>query len=381
METTTNEINTIIIGASAAGLSCGVCLQREGIPFIILEGSARIGNEWKNRYDRLHLHTTKRHSALPYFKMPGHFPKYLSRNDFEKYLNDYAEEFHIHPVFNREVLQVEREGNLWSVSTESETLQSKNIIVATGYARKPVHASGDGLRNFRGEIIHSSHYRNGQAYKNKKVLVIGFGNSACEIAMCLHEHGAFPSISVRNKVNIIPRDIAGISSVDIAVAQRWMIKISPSLTDKLNKPLLRFLNGDLSKYGLHPAEYGPFTQIIKYKRIPLLDIGTLDLIRLGKIKVHPAIVKATNDSVLFIDGQEERFDAIISATGYLPRVADFIKDSGKVCDSEGTPLTSGSESELSGLYFCGFKISPTGMLREIALEAKQIAGHLKANHS
>jgi len=212
-----NHTNTIIIGASAAGLSCAVCLQQAGIPFILLEQSESIGHEWQKRYDRLHLHTTKKLSQLPYFKMPEYYPKYVSKDDFATYLQQYAAAFNIQPDFNKKVIRVFQRKRNWEVSTKTETFSCSHVIIATGLAQKPLHVLGSSIKNFKGEVMHSSEYTNGKPYKNKKVLVVGFGNSACEIALCLFEHSAIPSLSVRNGVNILHRDIAGVSIVDIAL--------------------------------------------------------------------------------------------------------------------------------------------------------------------
>lgn len=103
----------------------------------------------------------------------------------------------------------------------------------------------------------------------------------------------------------------------------------------------------------------------------------MKLIRRGKVKVYPAIAKIVNNAVHFVDGRTEYYDAIISATGYLPAVDDFIENCNQVCDAAGTPLTSGTATTLPGLYFCGYNVSPTGMLREIGIEAKQIVDQLK----
>src|SRR5687767_10173389 len=97
------KVNTIIIGAGAAGLSSAACLKRKGISFLILEKADKIGKPWIDRYDRLHLHTPKKYSGLPYYRMPAAYPKYVSKNDYADYLNQYATAFEIEPLFNQEV--------------------------------------------------------------------------------------------------------------------------------------------------------------------------------------------------------------------------------------------------------------------------------------
>jgi cation diffusion facilitator CzcD-associated flavoprotein CzcO len=365
------DTNTIIVGAGAAGLACAACLSRKKIPFVILERDDTLGEQWRSRYDRLHLHTPRTHSGLPFLKIPARYPKYPSKNDFAAYLEQYANAFGLKPYFNHQVLSVERENNTWEVATEKNTFHSENVIVATGYARKPLLHQDSG---FTGEVIHSADYKNGEKYRNKKVLLVGFGNSACEIAICLHEHHALPAMSVRSGVNIIPRDLAGIPIISIAIAQQWITKISPRLTDLINQPVLKLTNGNLSKSGLKKLPYGPIEQIVKHHKIPTIDIGTLDLIKKKTIKVYPEIRTIASKEIEFIDGRKEDFDAIIFATGYQPALEEFLKHPD--FSNEKEIPTQGIHPRL---YFCGFKVSPTGMIREIGIQARKIIRHISRN--
>ena len=131
----------------------------------------------------------------------------------------------------------------------------------------------EGLNSFKGMILHSSQYKNGAAFAGKNVLIVGFGNSGCEQAICLHEYGAHPSLSVRSAVNVLPRDIFGFSVLEIG---KLTSIFPPKLADKINAPLIRMLVGDIKKLGLRKSTYGPREQIEKQKRIPLLDIGTMN---------------------------------------------------------------------------------------------------------
>lgn len=107
-------------------------------------------------------------------------------------------------------------------------------------------------------------------------------------------------------------------------------------------------------------------------RVPLIDVGTIKLIKQGKIAVYPGIEKFTASGVVFCDGRQADFDAVVLATGYRPRVDAFLQKAPGACDEAGTPLRSGEVAPLSGLYFCGYHISATGMLCEIALGAQRI---------
>ena len=362
------DTNTIIIGAGAAGLACAACLKRAEIPYTVLEKDAAIGKQWRARYDRLHLHTPRGHSGLPFLKMPASYPRYPSKNEFAEYLGQYARDLGIEPYFEQHVSSVESENNRWRVVTDKHTFHGKNVIIATGYARQPVMQNGF---EFTGEIMHSADYKNGAKFRNKKVLVVGFGNSACEIAMCLYEHQAFPTMSVRSGVNIIPRDLAGIPILSIAIAQQWLTKISPRLTDLVNKPVLRLRNGNLSGSGLGKLPYGPIEQIVMHRKIPLIDIGTLALIKKGAIKISPGIKSVGSKEVEFVDGTTASFDAIIFATGYRSALEEFLKH--PYLPNENEILL---QSPHKGLYFCGFNVSPTGMLREIGREARKITNDI-----
>jgi indole-3-pyruvate monooxygenase len=362
--------HTLIIGASAAGLASAACLQREGIEFIILEKSPQVASAWRNHYDRLHLHTSKKWSALPFKKFDDSLPKYPGRQQVVDYLDNYATEFNIHPVFNTEVVSVNKEKYHWITETNEGTYQSKYIIVATGLNHTAAIASFEGMASFKGQILHSSQYKNGIAFKGKNVLVVGFGNSACEQAICLHEHGANPALSVRSPVNVLPRDIFGFPILEIG---KLTAVLPARVADKLTAPLIRILVGDITKLGLKKSTCGPREQIEKQKRIPLLDVGTVKLIKEGSIKVYGNIVRIEGNTIFFEDGKQQNFDAIILATGYRHNLQSILNTGRDRLDDMSNAVSKQSFFGKDGLYLCGFYLSPMGMLREIGIEARTIA--------
>ena len=108
-------------------------------------------------------------------------------------------------------------------------------------------------------------------------------------------------------------------------------------------------------------------------RVPLIDIGTLARIKDGSIKIRAGIDRFTADGVMFTDHVAEKFDAVILATGFRADLRPLIPDVDGVLDQHGTPLVTGKATAAPGLYFCGQTTSPTGQLREIAIEAPRIA--------
>ena len=177
-------------------------------------------------------------------------------------------------------------------------------------------------------------------------------------------------MSVRSPVNVIPRDIFGFPALEIGK----LTSIFPAkVRDKINAPLLKLLVGDITKLGLKKSIYGPLEQIQKQQRIPLLDIGTIQLIKQGHIKVFGDIVKIEGNTIYFEDKKQWNADAIILATGYEHNLESFLNVSKDRFDDLNQPVNKQSRFGKDGLYFCGFYISPTGMLREINTDARIIS--------
>jgi cation diffusion facilitator CzcD-associated flavoprotein CzcO len=367
---TEKRTQALIIGAGPAGLAVGACLKRAGIESVLLEQADQVGAAWRAHYDRLHLHTDKRNSQLPFDSFPRDFPRYPARAQVIEYLEAYARKFELKIEFGQRVTSARQVTGGWEVRTGKAVYRAPNLVIATGCAREPVRPEWAGEESFKGRILHSSEYRNGQPFRGQRVLVIGFGNSGGEIAMDLWEHGAFPGIAVRSAVNVIPRELFGIPILSIGIVQRWW---PPGLADAVNAPILRMVIGDLTRYGLRRLPRGPIAQIRRDGRIPLIDVGTVALIKQGRIAVHPGIEGFTPTGVKFSDGSRADFDAVILATGFQPRVDAFLQALPAAYDEAGRPRVSGGRAVQPGLYFCGYFVSPTGMLREIAIEARQIS--------
>jgi cation diffusion facilitator CzcD-associated flavoprotein CzcO len=366
---------TVIIGAGPAGLACAAALQDEGLPAIVLEKDEHVGSSWRKLYDRLHLHTTKRQSGLPGLPMPRSYSKYPSRDQLVAYQEDYAARNGIAPRFGTRVAHVTRPDNYWLIETPEAGLAARNVIVATGIAGWPHRPEWPGRESFAGQLVHSSEYSTSAPFADARVLVIGFGNSGAEIAMDLADAGAKVSISVRSPANIVPRDMFGVSIVTWAILER---SLPYRLVDALNAPLLRLMVGDVEKLGLRRATKGPMAQVVEDHKIPVLDIGTVDYIRRGKISIRGGIDRIVASAVVFDDETTEPYDVIVEATGYLPDLRSLLPDHQSALDPFGGPARCGEASGHPGLYFCGHIPSPTGQLREIGIEARRIASLIKS---
>lgn len=364
------ETATVVIGAGPAGLAVGACLRLAGIEFVLLERAPQSGSAWRSHYDRLRLHTPKQHSALPYLPFPKEYPTYPSREQFVRYLEGYERHFGLAPRYGQHVVQAEHRDGAWETRTTDATYRSANLVIATGNARVPHRPAWPGEDGFQGKVLHSSVYRNGEPFRGQNVLVVGFGNSGGEIALDLLEHGARPELAVRGPVNIVPRDILGIPLVTVSLGMRFL---PAGVADALAAPIQRLRTGDLTRYGLRRQPFGPNAQVRRTGRIPLIDVGTVGAIKAGQVRVRPGLEQFTPQGVTFADGTAGSYQAVILATGYRPAVKEFLHGADEALTPEGAPLVSGRPAALPGLYFCGFNVTQTGMLREIGLEARQIA--------
>src|SRR5512135_123686 len=126
--------DTIIIGAGPAGLAVAACLKRAAVAALILEQSDKVGATWHRHYDRLHLHTDKAHSALPFVPFPRACPRYPSRLQVIDYLEMYARQFQIEPRFGQQVVAARHADGVWQVQTQDAHYQALNLVIATGYS-------------------------------------------------------------------------------------------------------------------------------------------------------------------------------------------------------------------------------------------------------
>lgn len=366
-----HQCESLVIGAGPAGLAVGACLRRCGVPFQIVEQADAVGASWRRHYDRLHLHTDRSHSALPYLDFPKGTPRYPSRDQVIAYLEEYAEHFGLTPHLGRRVERVQYRDGEWITTSGASIYRSRYVVVATGYNAVPHLPDWPGQEVFEGRLLHSSEYRDGETFRGQDVLVVGLGNSGGEIAIDLCEHGARVALAVRGTLNVIPREILGLPVLTVSIA---LSRLPARLADLLAAPLIRLTVGDVSLLGLRKPSVGPIRQIETSSKVPLIDIGTLKLIREGRIAVLGGVRSLGGaGGVTFDDGSLRRFDAVVLATGFRPALERFLEP--PACVITPARVISGTARQ-DGLYFCGFRISPTGMLRDIGIEARRIASDI-----
>ncbi|MFI6371093.1 flavin-containing monooxygenase [Streptomyces sp. NPDC050546] len=372
-----------VIGGGPGGLAAAYALRARGIRAVVLEKSDRVGASWRRHYDRLHLHTTRRLSALPGLPMPRRFGRWVSRDNVVRYLEKYAEHHRLEIVTGVEVSRIERapDGTGWLLhATGGRELTGSAVVVATGYNHTPRLPDWPGREAFTGEFLHAGEYRNGEPYAGRDVLVVGIGNTGAEIAVDLVESGASRvRLAVRTVPHIVRRSTAGWAAQYSGVLVRHL---PVGLVDRISRAQAKVAIPDLSAHGLPRPDTGLYTRV-KQGAIPVQDVGLIDAVRKGRVEIVAAVESFEGGGkVALADGTFVEPDAVIAATGYVRALEDLVGHL-DVLDAGGKPVVHGARSPRTapGLYFTGFTNPISGNLRELALDAASIAKAIARNSS
>jgi putative flavoprotein involved in K+ transport len=371
----THEV--VIVGAGAAGLATGALLTHEGLEPLLVEAGPEPGAAWRERYDRLHLHTPRLLSGLPGLRIPRRFGRWVARDDLLEYFRRYADAERLDVRTGTRVERIEPDGDAWRLETSRGPLRAGTVVVATGYNGTPFVPDWPGRESFAGELVHSSEYRNPQPFRNRDVLVVGAGNSGAEIATDVADGGAARSrLSVRTPPQILRRATAGIPAQLIGIAIR---KVPQSWVDPISKAQRRVSIPDLAAQGLPRPEAGVLTSFLATGTTPVLDVGIVDAVRRGRVEVVAAVEGFDGSDVLLADGSRIDPDAVIAATGFRAGLDGLVGHLG-VLDPRGLPVATDGEPVLPGLWFVGFKPTLGGQLRDGSIAARHVAAAVTAAH-
>jgi cation diffusion facilitator CzcD-associated flavoprotein CzcO len=368
----------LIIGAGPSGLAMAARLKQAGLSYVILEQANKVGSKWHQHYDRLHLHTVKELSCLPYVDFPDHYPQYISKFQLIEYFNSYVEKFEIKPEFNSTVTSVKKLNSNWTVEcSNGKIYTAKNVVVASGLNRVPSIPIWKGLELFKGEVMHASTYKNAQVFLGKKVLVVGMGNTGAELALDLAEQKIEVSLSVRGEITIVPRDFLGRS---VQLTANKLNKLPYVIADWIGSLSGKIAFGNLRKYGLPISNIPPAKMRRVFGKTPTIDIGTVAKIKSGEIKVRKGIAALTENGVVFTNGISEKYDVLLLATGYTASLKDFILAKDSLFIENGEPAKKLAHDEEEGLYFLGFeKYTYGGTLGTLKAESELILKNIIFN--
>jgi cation diffusion facilitator CzcD-associated flavoprotein CzcO len=298
----------------------------------------------------------------------------VHKDAFAAYLAEYAERLGLDVRLGETVAAISSEDGGWRIGRQDGGLLARAVVVATGRYNEPIVPGWPGVDEFAGELVHSHFYRSGREFAGRRALVVGIGNSGAEIATDLVEHSArIVAISVRTPPPIVPRDLFGVVPVQL-LGLAFTPVPAPRLLDRAGAAVRRLGVGDLSRFGLGKAAWGPFTA----RRPAVIDVGFLRELKAGRIHVRPSVARLTPTGVVFADGMEEPFDVVVAATGFSSALGELLKAPGAV-DPAGRPrFRSGRPTPYPGLYFIGFDETTRGVLFEANRDSRRLAREIAA---
>jgi putative flavoprotein involved in K+ transport len=350
------SVDTLVIGAGQAGLAAGYHLQRAGRSFTILEAAAQAGGSWPHYYDSLRLFSPARFSSLPGLSFPGDPERYPARDEVIAYLRQYATHFQLPLATNARVATISRDGDLFCVQTQDQrTFQARSLIAATGSFHQPYLPALPDQELFGGTLTHSFAYRTPTPFEGQRVVVVGAGNSAVQIAAELAQV-ARVTLATQHPVRFVRQRPYG---RDIHFWW-WLIRFD---TRPLDSSLGRWLN-----------------RLANGKGPRVLDRGIYQsALAAGAPDQRPMFDRFTERGVVWSDGSVEDADAVILATGYRPNLA-YLAPLGAL-DAEGRAFQRyGVSQTVPGLYFVGLSNQRTyasATLRGVGADAAVVVRHLK----
>jgi cation diffusion facilitator CzcD-associated flavoprotein CzcO len=300
-----------IIGAGYAGLGVAKAFKDAGIAFDWFERNEELGGNWLDGvYDSTHIISSRDTTAYDDFPMPDGYPDFPSRDQVLAYLNSYADSFGLRPLisFGTEVEQVEpldeRGLDGWRVGlSDGRTREYAGLVIANGHHWDKRYPDYPG--DFAGREIHSKDYKKVDDFDGRRVLVVGAGNSGCDIAVeAAREHGQ-AYISMRRGYYFLPKTLFGIPVAELD--RRWF---PVALQKRFMKLMLRITQGSNERYGLEEPDHELFDHH------PVVNSQLLYFLRHGVVEAKPDIERFEGKTVHFVDGSSLEVDTIVYATGF-----------------------------------------------------------------
>ncbi|MDF1478064.1 NAD(P)/FAD-dependent oxidoreductase [Leifsonia sp. H3M29-4] len=296
-----------VIGAGPSGLAAARALDRAGIEVVGFEAAHDVGGLWdienprSTMYESAHLissRTTTEFAELPMRSRadyPGH-------RELKRYFGEYADTFGLRERFRfgTKVERVERDATGWSVDGE----RVDGVVLANGTLAEPSIPSFPG--HFDGELLHSSGYKSATIFAGKRVLIVGAGNSGCDIAVDAVHHAASVDLSVRRGYYFVPRYLFGKPSDTLNQGRPLPARIKQAIDSRV----LKAFTGDPVRFGFPKPDYRI------YESHPIVNTLVLGHLGQGDLQVVPGPERFEGSTVHFTDGTSRDYDLIVLATGY-----------------------------------------------------------------
>ena len=366
---------TCVIGAGSSGIAACQVLSARGIPFDCFEKGSQVGGNWRyendnemsSAYRSLHINTSRGLMAYRTYPMPDDYPDYPNLFQIARYFDAYVDHFGLREkiLFRSEVKSVVPVDGEWEVAVEqadgkSETNSYRAVLVANGHHWDPrwPEPAYPGAEEFEAEQIHVHHYREPEVLRGKRVLVLGIGNSATDIAVEASRIAEKTFLAMRRGAYVMPKYLNG-KPTDEAASKLLTMMPLPVQRFVLGR-MLGLTAGDMTAYGLPKPDH----KLLEAH--PTVSAELLSRLGHGDIAVKPNIDRFSGGrTVRFADGSEEEIDLVVYCTGY--RITFPFFDEGVVSAADNRlPLYLRVASvEHPGLYFVGL-IQPLGAIMPLA---------------
>src|SRR5689334_254556 len=363
-------VKACVIGAGSSGIAAAKALHQRGIPFDCFEKSDRVGGNWvfqningmSSCYRSLHINTSRKRMEYSDFPMPDSYPQFPHHTHIAAYFDAYVDRFGLREkiTFNTGVEHASRDADGWVVRLDTgEERRYDALLVANGHhwdARWPEPAF-PGADEFAGVQMHSHDYKGEDAtfFRDKRVVVLGMGNSAMDIAVEASFSAEKVFLAARRGAYVIPKWVFG-RPLD-------QIGTKPMVPFKIRQPvaagLLRAAVGDMERYGLPKPDH----EILQAH--PTVSDDILSRIGHGEITPKPNIERLTERSVVFVDGSEEPADIVVYCTGYKVSFPFFDPGFISAPDNDLPLYRRVFHPDIEGVYFIAL-LQPLGATMPLA---------------
>jgi len=366
------ENQAIVIGAGLSGLAVARELENRKVPVTVLEAKNRVAEPWRNRHPQLRLNIHRHFAELPGLKMTRKDGTFVSRDTVVNYLDTYAAGINASIHFSTQVISVERQGEIWVVSTNKGDYRCRHLVVATGRDAVPHIPAWPGLEEFTGKVVHSANFGDVRKYDGKSVLVVGAGNSGTDVLNHLSKSSPSKvSVAVRHGPAIMPNRILGYPIHRMA---RLFALFPAWILDPVFAATQRLIFGDLSRFGLRSHPDGGGTRLLRDGIAFAIDNGFVAAVRERRFTIVSGVQRFAQNRVVLADGASLSPDVVICATGYKSGLEPVFGHL-NVLDKAGHPFHPIGEADPAnpGLYFTGYKPVFTGYFDAAAKAAARIA--------
>ncbi|PCH45143.1 FAD/NAD(P)-binding domain-containing protein [Wolfiporia cocos MD-104 SS10] len=371
--------HVVVVGGGQTGLQIAARFKQMNIPTVVVERHKTIGDQWRQRYPTLSLHTIRNHHTFLYQPYPRNWPLYTPRDKVADWLKQYAESqdlvvwtsSHLEPTPT-----YDRDTKRWTVAVNRAgslvTVHPAHIVIAIGTLGAPRIPDIAGRDRFRGTIMHASTYMGGHPFKGKNAIVVGAGNTSADICQDLVVRGASTVTMVQRSSTCVvsiknvregmfhaypdgmPLEIADLkfNAMPMNLQRRFARKREPEMWARESD-----LHAKLRKGGvkLNMGRDGSGQHFLIYERVGgfWTDVGVADMIESGQVKIKQGkeLVHFEENTVTFSDGSQLPADLVVFATGYLdPRVSLKELFGAEVVDNAGPLWGFDEEGEITGCY-------------------------------